>query len=306
MKKILSRLQPYLRWMIFGGILFFLAKTLKNNSDQVLEIRISELGWAYLAIAFVVTIVAHVWSGWVWFWIIREFGQPVSWRWAIRVYLQTNIAKYLPGNIWHFYGRISATTLAGIPIEAATLSVLIEPLLMAAAALAIALIGSLHESWFWELLCLFLVLIGVHPLILNPLVKFLGKLKLKAKKYDSDSAIELKLERYPLGPILGEIGFVLLRGSGFLLTLLAVNKVEINQIYLIFSVFSLAWLLGLIVPGAPGGIGVFEATALALLDENFSPGVVLSAVAFYRLISVLAETFGAGLAWLDERLLNKH
>ncbi|MGB3514126.1 MAG: YbhN family protein [Microcoleaceae cyanobacterium] len=304
MKKILSRLKPYLRLVILGGTLFFIAKTLKDHWQQVLEIRISDAGWASLAIAFFVTIMAHVWSGWVWFWILREFNQPVKLRWAIRVYLITNIAKYLPGNIWHFYGRISATKEAGVPLEIATLSVLLEPLLMAAAALAIALGGSVQESWFWQFLCLFVVLIGVHPRILNPVIKYLSKLKLKAKFSDDSPSLDLKLKRYPVRPFLGEIAFVLIRGSGFLLTLRAMNSVEISQIPLIFSVFALAWLLGLIVPGAPGGIGIFEATALALLDTKFSPGVVLSAVAIYRLISVLAETVGAGFAWFDERLLN--
>ena len=48
----------------------------------------------------------------------------------------------LPGNIWHFYGRIAATKQVGIKVEVAILSVLIEPLLMAAAALAIALVAA--------------------------------------------------------------------------------------------------------------------------------------------------------------------
>lgn len=304
MKNILSRLKPYLRWVILGGTLFFIAKTLKDHWQQVIEIRISDAGWISLAIAFFVTIMAHVWSGWVWFWILREFNQPVKLRWGIRVYLITNIAKYLPGNIWHFYGRISATKEAGVPLEIATLSVLLEPLLMAAAALAIALGGSLQESWFWQFLCLFVVLIGVHPRILNPVIEYLSKLKLKAKLSDNYSSLDLKLKRYPVRPFLGEICFVLIRGSGFLLTLRAMNSVEINQIPLIFGVFALAWLLGLVVPGAPGGIGIFEATALALLDTKFSPGVVLSAVAIYRLISVLAETFAAGFAWFDKKLFN--
>jgi len=41
--------------------------------------------------------------------------------------------QYLPGNVWH-YGRISAAVKAGVSGSAATLSVLLEPLLMAAAA----------------------------------------------------------------------------------------------------------------------------------------------------------------------------
>ena len=304
MKKVLSIIKPYLRWIILGVTLFFLAKTLKDNWEQVLEIRISNSGWVSLGTALIMTIIAHVWSAVVWFWIIKEFNQKVNLRWAIRVYLLTNIAKYLPGNIWHFYGRINATKQVGVPVETAILSVLIEPLLMAAAALGVALFGSTQESWFLQFLFFLAVISIVHPRILNPVIKYLAKIKLKVIKSDLEPVTELKLKRYPLKPFVGEICFVLIRGSGFLLTILAFNSVELNQVFFIFSAFSLAWLLGLVVPGAPGGVGVFEATALALLEQKFSPGIVLSAVAFYRLISVLAETFAAGLAWLEQKSQN--
>ncbi|NER06488.1 MAG: UPF0104 family protein, partial [Okeania sp. SIO3C4] len=301
MKKVFSYLKPYLRWIILGGTLFFLATTLKDNWQQVWQIRISNSGFASLTVAFFVTIMAHIWSGWVWFWIIQEFNQTVNLRWAIRIYLVTNIAKYLPGNIWHFYGRIAATKQVGIKVEIAILSVLIEPLLMAAAALAIALVAATQESWILQFLCLVIILSGFHPRILNPVVKFLEKLKLKTIKSDLYPPLELKLKGYPIKPFFGEICFVIIRGSGFLLTILALSTIEFNQVLSIYGVFSFAWLLGLVIPGAPGGIGVFEATTLALLEQKFSPGIVLSAVALYRLISVLAETFGAGLAWLEQQ-----
>ncbi len=100
-------------------------------------------------------------------------------------------------------------------------------------------------------------------------------------------------------PLLGELGFLGLRGLGFCLTLLALAPIAWDQLPTVISAFSFAWLLGLIVPGAPGGLGIFEATAIALLGQYYSPGILLSTVALYRLISVLAETLGAGLVWLD-------
>ena len=66
--------------------------------------------------------------------------------------------------------------------------------------------------------------------------------------------------------------------------------------------FSIAWLLGLVVPGAPGGIGVFEAVAIALLGNQLPTGLLISSVALYRLISTLAEALGAGLIWLEDRI----
>jgi glycosyltransferase 2 family protein len=70
---------------------------------------------------------------------------------------------------------------------------------------------------------------------------------------------------------------------------------------LIFSAFSFAWMLGLVVPGAPGGIGVFEATAIALLNSQIPTGTIIGGVALYRMISILAEVSGAGLARVKTR-----
>lgn len=299
MKQIGARLKPYLRWVVLGGTLIFLAKALKDHWEDVVAIRIEATGWLYLAIALGVTLIAHVWSGWVWGWILRELNQPVNDLWAIAVYLRTNIAKYLPGNIWHFYGRTQAATTAGISLGAATLSVLLEPLLMAAAALLIALVGNRSANWGWQILSLFVVLASVHPRMLNLGIQLLSRLKGKATKSAANSS-SLTISRYPLRPLLGEMVFVGIRGLGFLFTFLAISPLISSQIPPLFSAFALAWLLGLVVPGAPGGIGVFEATAIALLGQQFSPGLILSVVALYRLISILAESIGAGLAYLHK------
>jgi uncharacterized membrane protein YbhN (UPF0104 family) len=308
--------------MILGVTLFFLAKALKDHWQEVAAIRIDAVGWATLVIALGVTLLAHTWSGWVWTWILYELNQPVTSSQFVQIYLKTNIAKYLPGNVWHYYGRISAAVNAGVSASAATLSVLLEPLLMAAAALVIVLLGiqsvamnSRVTLQGLSMLGLTTVLMAVHPWFLNKAIRFLGRLKLKVTKRQyggtnpplsaSSSAVDASafgLVRYPLRPLLGELGFLGLRGAGFLLTLLALKPLELSQIPLLLGAFSFAWLLGLVVPGAPGGLGVFEATAIALLSQSFSPGLVISAITLYRLVSILAEAAGAGLAWLDENI----
>jgi hypothetical protein len=293
--------------VVLGGTLFFLAKALKDHWQEVAAIRIDAVGWASLVIALGITLLAHVWSGWVWTWMLHELNQPVTDAQFVQIYLKTNIAKYLPGNVWHYYGRITAAKNAGVPASAATLSVLLEPLLMAAAALVLVLIGiqptasnSRVTLQGLPLIGLALVLIAVHPRFLNAAIYFLGKLKLKTT-HPNTVDDSFQIVRYPLKPLLGELGFIGLRGTGFLLTLLAFRHLELRQIPLLLGTFSFAWLLGLVVPGAPGGLGVFEATVIALLQHHFSGGLIISAIALYRIVSILAEATGAGLAWLDEQ-----
>ncbi|MBD2058532.1 UPF0104 family protein [Oculatella sp. FACHB-28] len=302
----MQKLKPYLRWFILGGTLFFIAKTLRDHWQEVASIRVGAEAWGYLAIALTITLLAHVWTGWVWGWILAGLNHPVSGFWSSRVYLQTNVAKYLPGNVWHFYGRAWAAKAAGIPLEIASLSVLLEPLLMAAAALIVALVSSSAAYKGLQLLGLGVVLVAVHPRSLNPAIRLVGRLKKPKTKVDADSTENPApaippIQHYPFLPLLGELIFLGLRGAGFCFTVMALTAIAWEQVPLLLGAFSVAWLLGLIIPGAPGGIGVFEATAIALLDNHFPPAMVVSAVAVYRLVSLLAELAGAGIAWLYSR-----
>ncbi|BAI90358.1 MULTISPECIES: lysylphosphatidylglycerol synthase domain-containing protein [Oscillatoriales] len=311
MKSYISRCKPWLRWLILGITLFFLATAIKNHWREVAALQITGKSWGYLAVAWVVTFLAHIWSAWVWLWILTELkyggDKGIDFRRGIQIYLKTNIAKYIPGNIWHFYGRIVATKNAGIALGIATLSVLLEPLLMAAAALFIALI-TLESAHLWlQILCLIVVLAAVHPRLLNPVLGWLGRVKLRSENFSDfkDKYTDtIQLQRYPIKPFLGELVFVGLRGIGFILTLLAMGYFNWLEVPRVFGAFSLAWLLGLVVPGAPGGLGVFEATVLGLLESSIAPGILLGTIAFYRVVSITAETAAAAWAAGDEKARN--
>ena len=296
-----------LRWFLFGGILFFLAKTLKDHWQEVRSLEITSATLPLLTIALGITLIAHIWSGWVWHLILKTIGQPRDGRWSTVVYLQTNIAKYLPGNVWHFYGRVRALQSTGSSTGAAIVGVLLEPLLMAAAALGLAAICfSFTVASDWRLLvvslgALMAMLVAIQPRFLNPLLQKLGKAKAKAQGLTVITST-LRLQTYPWRSLLGELGFVALRGLGFLITIFALHTLQPGQIFPVMGAFSIAWLMGLVVPGAPGGIGVFEAVAIALLGNQLPSGLLISSVALYRLISTLAEALGAGLIWLEDRI----
>jgi hypothetical protein len=293
---LLARLKPYLRWLILLAVVFFLLNTLYRHWREVASLRISAAGIACLTIALGITLLAHLFAGYVWAWILRSLAHRVPGEWGAKVYLKTNIAKYLPGNIWHFYGRISAASKIGIRAEVATVSVLLEPLLMAAAACLLGLVTLQPTIVPFQILpwiASIAVLATVHPKILNPLLKQVGNLK--------KNAVALRIRQYPLVPLLGELGFLGLRSLGFIFTTLAVMPIQGADFPVLIGAFAWAWLLGFIIPGLPGGIGVFEAVAIALLRQHFSAGYVLSAVALYRLINTIAEGMGASLVVLDEQ-----
>ena len=64
----------------------------------------------------------------------------------------------------------------------------------------------------------------------------------------------------------------------------------------IITYYMLAWVLGFIVPGAPGGIGVREAILVLLLSPVIGDTVTLSAALIHRLISIIGDFTGYMIA----------
>lgn len=266
--------------------LIFLALTIEKNLQELTAIRFQNQAWLYGGAALGTSLLAHFWSAFVWGWILEDLHQFVSWRWATLVFLKNSPAKYIPGNIWHLYGRVRAAQKVGIGLEIATFSVVLEPLLIAAAALTLTILSAPRSV---QGLSLVVILLSIHPRVLNPVLDWIAQQK--------KQPAPVRLRHYPLRVLLGEIGFMGLRSVSFLITALALTPLNWEILRPLVGGFSFAWLLGLVTPGAPGGLGVFEATAIALLDEFLAPGLLLGIVALYRLESILAEIVGAAFAW---------
>ncbi|WP_299493387.1 lysylphosphatidylglycerol synthase domain-containing protein [Acaryochloris sp. IP29b_bin.137] len=295
------------------AILAFLGQASYENWQAIARIRITLSAWASFAIATGITLFAFTWTGWVWGWILEDLGYPVSQIWATQIYLTTNIAKYLPSNLVHLYGRTLAAKAVGIPFTTASLSVILDTLLMISAGLILGLL-SVARGGLWSAgLGLLTALIVVHPRVLHFLIRRLTSLRAVIFQPQSHrSANSFPLKRYPWRPLLGEVGIIVLRGLGFTLTVQALTPVEIEAVPRLISIFSIGWLLGFITPGVPGGVGIFELTVSQLMIRSealteastLSYGLALGSVALYRLMNTIAEALGAGLAWLDAKQSN--
>lgn len=97
---------------------------------------------------------------------------------------------------------------------------------------------------------------------------------------------------------LGTFAFVVIRGLGMYAGFLAFTDVPLSTLPMILGAFSLAWVIGFVVPGPPAGIGIFESVMVLLVGNRFSSALVLTAVVVYRLTSTAAEAVGAVLVSL--------
>lgn len=227
----------------------------------------------------------------------------------------------------------------GAPVGTATalLAVLIEPLLAATAALALVSLGGWQDGLGALALLPLLLLV---PRWLNPLLRRLERNKasqLGLANGGSDPLgapnpeLELELERnldeldqpqtssaaaaaqeaalsagqvraYPWVPLLAQLAFVLLRFAGFACCVWAFDLQASLPWTIWLSGFALAWTLGLVVPGAPGGVGVFETALLLRLSQSLAEPAVLAVALSYRLMVTGADLLAAALVGIDEKI----
>jgi glycosyltransferase 2 family protein len=282
-------LQGLMRWGILGTTGIFIAKTLYDHWPEVQTLHFQPQAGVTLSFAIATAMVAQLWSAILWGWILALLQNPVPKRWAVVTFLKNAPAKYAPGSIWHLYGRVVAARSRGIGLESATLSVMLEPLFIIAGALGLAL---WHRRATSEPLALVLIgiLIVVHPNIFNWLWQ--GLRGLRRKKTSGATLTE-----YPFSILMGTLWFMGLRSIAFLFVVMAFTPLSWEIYKPLMSGFGFAWLLSLVIP-APGGLGVFEASALQVLNPYLSPAVLLGAVCMYRLVTLCAELTGAIAAYL--------
>lgn len=300
-------LNSLVKWAIVLATLVFVSKTFYDNWQKVSSLNIDRQGWFYAGIALGITLASHVCQGIIWGWLLRDLGRPMPWRWCLSVFLVLDLAKYLPGDIWHLFGRIRlAHQEAKIPVEIGTTSVFLEPTIIAAAGMALALLSTPHPYiqglGGFSLVC---ILIGIHPPIFERVLNGLAQIQksplirrlfhwFKGQRRSRP----IRLRRYPLGAVVTAFMLMGLRCLSFLLIVAIFGNLELATFLPIAGGFGFAWMLGSSLPGLPGGVGIFEATAIALLSSTLSPGVLLATIGVYRVISILTEIVGSGLGWL--------
>jgi len=129
-------------------------------------------------------------------------------------------------------------------------------------------------------------------LILKRLGSLKGKvfevLRLPNSKGQFEERINI-ISFFPTRALILEIGFVLSKFIGFYFCLNTFyTSNTLNSIFLLV-IFSLSWSLGLVVPTAPGGVGIFEACLLFLVGRNIPQNAILVSLIYFRVISSSAD-----------------
>lgn len=200
-------------------------------------------------------------------------GHRIGYRRMFAVNALSQLAKYLPGGIWHFVGRAGFYHADGLPLRAVTRAMVVENLWLVLSAFLAGLIGTLAYylsgaragiaaagllAVWWALLWLIRLRFG-------------GVRSWRAGL----SGLALQAAVWAL---VGISLWIILPGvSGW------------GSVALAIGAFCLSWVVGYVAVFAPGGIGVRETVMAALLVPLLAAPDALIYAAVHRFVWVAAE-----------------
>jgi hypothetical protein len=219
-------------------------------------------------------------------------GPSASMRWHHAVYGRTQIAKYLPGNVFHLVGRQVMGRRLGHGQARLALASLLEAilLLLIAAGLCLPIVWrSLDPT---QLCILLLAGLGLALIAVRWLCHHHRELaSLGESAHGAGLRAVLSIGGRLLCAGFLYAGFFLVVGAIFWLLAFSVSDAGGPSIDLAvsMSVVALAWLFGFITPGSSAGIGVREAVLIAALEGTIGvPASTLIALAL-RLVSIAGD-----------------
>jgi len=295
--------QPYFKFLKkinFGGLksIFFISSLTYfciyffYNIDQIsFDINLERDG-INLFLSFLFCVLSIYLNAYAWKYIVKWFGKEFKSNNLVSFYVLTNVLKYIPGGFWHFVERFNFIKKISNP-QIALYSTLIEPYFMLSGSFLLASLGFIFSPFYFFLI---FPLIFLNSRFIFLILKRLGSLKAKVFEVlrlpNSKDKFEKRINIisfFPTRALLLEISFVLTKFIGFYICLNTFYASNSLNIIFLLVIFSLSWSLGLVVPAAPGGVGVFEACLLLFVGKSIPQNIIIVSLIYFRVISTSAD-----------------
>ena len=305
----------FLKKINFGSLksIFFLSSLLYfciyffYNVDQIsFDINLEKNG-INLFLSFLFCILSIYLNAFAWKYIVEWFGKEFKNNNLVSFYVLTNILKYVPGGIWHFVERFNFIKKISNN-QIALYSTLIEPYFMLSGSFLLASLGVIFSPLYFFLI---FPLVFLNRKLVYLVLKRLGSIKGKVfevlRLANSKDEFEKKINIisfFPARALLLEICFVISKFIGFYICLNSFYTSNTLNIIFLLVIFSLSWSIGLVVPAAPGGVGVFEACLLFFVGKSIPQNIILISLIYFRLISTSADLL-LSFPFLIRKLSNK-
>lgn len=289
----------------FGNILvilsiIFLFDKLKNNFNQIPDILWGFQAALILIVAVLFSAFAVAINSYVWFLILRNGNNPITLREAYIIVGQSQMGKYLPGNVFQYFGRLALGRKYGLSTKAIVLSTGLEIIIAVISGVFVGFGGLLLDKKILEQLpfshfSMHLIFIAFACFILGVFI-IANK---QTRNWIFEHRSYLRLDRLAI--------CIMLYCSVYcffgIITPLILNftwgvSTEVHW-YQFAWAFALAWTLGFILPGAPGGLGIRELVLVSLFARDLGDGIAVGVFFILRVVTTSGDFVAFLLAsWL--------
>lgn len=206
--------------------------------------------------------------------------------------------KYIPGNIFQYVGRNEIAIEYNLSHKKVALTTVLDIGANVLGVLIVSLVGYMSgwQSWLDNnrenvLLMIKIVLIILAIFVIlcillrRHLMIFWGKIY---------SYFTIKNFKIYLKCILLYMFFAVYTGLIYVAILQRIMNLPIsyNDFPVLVGSYLLSWLLGFLMPGAPGGVGIREAALTLFLANRYDIDSVLLGIIIYRLINTIGDFAG--------------
>jgi uncharacterized membrane protein YbhN (UPF0104 family) len=266
-----------------------LYEIVENQVWQIDRADAYALGWRVGAGAFVYAI-SSVLLGAAWWRLLAWAGETIAHKGICHgIYGRAQLAKYVPGNVFSFVGRQVLGHRAGLSHWGLAAASVLE---IAGQLLAAGLIGMTGYRTSWHLPAGHGLPLLTLLLIAALLAACLAVVVLRKR----ENAASLKFMQRPVKDyvrlviIFGlYVPFFVIAGTILWFVIQGVADHSRIEWTYVLSISAVAWLLGFVVPGAPGGIGVRDAILIVGLTPAIGGYAASAATVAYRVVTVLGD-----------------
>lgn len=284
-----SRVYWYVGTAVAIIAILYVARSVYSHAEQLRVILLQPKFAISVFVAAVSYAAILELVGFGWYVLLSSVGdRKITSFLALRIFARTQIYKYLPTNVIHMVGRFVIAARYGVKKSVLSYAQLMEIVLMIVSATAIALIFSfsflletVEPYGITKNMTISICIIGCLAVISLVLLLVIGHFK--QTKGRAIVCLMMVFACYA--------AFFIFNGL-IVSALVYLVSGSTADLKVVVGVASVGWLLGFIVPGAPGGLGVREAVIIAgLTIIGMAPAAAAAVAVAHRLVAILADGF---------------
>jgi len=285
-KATAGKLKSVLRILIPLAVGAFLLWQIYRNWQEI-DPQIADAYPIFLVLAFFANLTLYPFWLLGWYLILRALNQKVNYGEAFRIGIIANFAKYIPGVVWQYLGRMELAKAAGVPRPVGLASLVYEIFIYLIAGMLWALLVFGKAFVAMGLIGAIVVWFG--------LPKIFGFLRSGIEKFKELPEAEIPLKTTIAVLVVNLIDF-LVTGLALYFILLSFGSAALDPIKLT-AIYALSWIIGYLTFLAPGGLGIADATLTGLLTPHLGIGFASLVAVILRLIIFGNELLLGIIVW---------